>query len=97
MLFSKQDFLNTKWFIAEKLIQLLVGIFIIPKIFNSLGVLNIGKLKFAETFIAFFAPVLFLGLSAICIRQCLFNNFAWKRLGLAKVKDASLSPHNKKA
>ena len=73
MLFSKQDFLNTKWFIAEKLIQLLVGIFIIPKIFNSLGVLNIGKLKFAETFIAFFAPVLFLGLSAICIREIIFN------------------------
>lgn len=72
MLFSKQDFLNTKWFIAEKLIQLLVGIFIVPKIFNSLGVLDIGKLKFAETFVAFFTPVLFLGLSAICIREIIF-------------------------
>jgi O-antigen/teichoic acid export membrane protein len=73
MLFSKQDFINTKWFIAEKLIQLIVGIFIIPKIFNTLGVLDLGKLKFAETFIAFFAPILFLGLSAICIRDIVFK------------------------
>ena len=73
MLFNKQDFINTKWFIAEKLIQLIVGIIIVPQIFNSLGVLNIGKLKFAETLLAFFAPVLFLGLSAICIRELIFN------------------------
>lgn len=71
-LFSKQDFLNTKWFIAEKLTSLLVAIIIVPKIFNSLGVLNIGKLKFAETFIGFFTPLLFLGLSAICIREIIF-------------------------
>lgn len=71
-LFSKQDFLNTKWFIAEKLTTLLVAIIIIPKIFTSLGVLNIGKLKFAETFIGFFTPFMFLGLSAICIREIIF-------------------------
>lgn len=71
-LFSKQDFLNTKWFIAEKLTSLLVAIIIVPKIFNSLGVINIGKLKFAETFISFFIPLLFLGLSAICIRELIF-------------------------
>ena len=71
-LFSKQDFLNTKWFIAEKLTSLLVAIIIIPKIYNSLGVINIGKLKFAETFISFFTPLLFLGLSAICIREIVF-------------------------
>lgn len=71
-LFSKQDFLNTKWFIAEKLTSLLVAIIIIPKIFTSLGVLNIGKLKFAETFIGFFTPLMFLGLSAICIREIIF-------------------------
>jgi len=72
MLFSKQDFINTKWFIAEKLIQLIVGILIVPKIFNSLGVLDIGKLKFAESFIAFFLPIFFMGLSAICIREIIF-------------------------
>ena len=71
-LFSKEDFLNTKWFIAEKLIQFIVGIIIVPQIFNSLGVLDIGKLKFAETFVAFFAPIFFLGLSAICIREIIF-------------------------
>jgi O-antigen/teichoic acid export membrane protein len=71
-LFSKQDFLNTKWFIAEKLTSLLVAIIIVPKIFSSLGVINIGKLKFAETFISFFTPLLFLGLSAICIRELIF-------------------------
>ena len=72
MLFSKQDFINTKWFIAEKLIQLIVGIIIVPQIFNSLGVLDIGKLKFAETLLAFFAPIFYLGLSAICIREIVF-------------------------
>lgn len=72
MLFSKQDFLNTKWFIAEKVTSLLVAIIIIPKIFNSLGTVNIGKLKFAETFISFFTPLLFLGLSEICIREIVF-------------------------
>jgi len=71
-LFSKKDFLNAKWFIAEKLTSLLVAIIIIPKIYNSLGVVNIGKLKFAETFINFFTPLLFLALSAICIREIVF-------------------------
>ncbi|RXP63505.1 hypothetical protein EC396_01485 [Lutibacter sp. HS1-25] len=71
-LFSKQDLLNTKWFIAEKLTSLLVAIIIVPKIFKSIGILNIGKLKFAETFISFFTPIMFLGLSAICIREIVF-------------------------
>jgi len=71
-LFSKQDLLNTKWFIAEKLTSLLVAIIIVPKIFKSIGILNIGKLKFAETFISFFTPIIFLGLSAICIREIVF-------------------------
>ena len=71
--FSKKDFTNTKWFIAEKIIQLSVGIFIIPKIFNSLGATDIGGLKYVESIIGMLSPLLFLGLAEISIREIIYK------------------------
>jgi len=71
--FSKKDFIATKWFTLEKLIQLITGVFIVPQIFSTLGTVDIGKLKFVESIIGMFTPLLFLGLSAICIREIVFN------------------------
>lgn len=42
--FSKKDLNSTTWFSLEKLIQLFSGVFIVPKIFNTLGSVDIGKL-----------------------------------------------------
>jgi len=72
-IFSKKDFANANWFIAEKIIALVVAIIIIPKIYTELGIVNIGKLNFSKSLIAMFSPVFFLGLSAICIRELVFN------------------------
>lgn len=72
-LFSKKDFKNTQWFIAEKLLQVLVGLFIIPQIFTSLGTEEIGKLEFSKTLLGTLSPLFFLGLSAICIRELIFK------------------------
>lgn len=72
-IFNKEDFKNTQWFIIEKLLQVVVAIFIIPKIFNSLNTSNIGQLEFSKATIGILTPFLFLGLSAICIRELIFN------------------------
>src|SRR5690606_4048727 len=63
----------TKWFTVEKIIQLITGVYIIPKIFSALGTVDIGKLKFVESVLGMLTPVFFLGLSAICIREIVFN------------------------
>lgn len=72
-IFTKKDFTNTQWFIAEKGIQLIVGILIVPKIFNSLGTYNIGELKFVESILGMMSPIFFLGLSAITIREIVYK------------------------
>lgn len=71
--FSKKDFLATKWFTLEKGIQMITGIFIIPKIFNVLGTVDIGKFKFVESIIGMLSPIFFLGLTSICIREIIFK------------------------
>jgi len=72
-IFSKKDFINAKWLVAEKLLQLCVAIFIIPKIYNELGAVDIGKLEFSKSLIGMLTPALFLGLSAICVRELIFK------------------------
>lgn len=71
--FSKKDFIATKWFTLEKIIQLITGVFIVPQIFNTLGTIDLGKLKFVESVLGMFTPLFFLGLSAICIREIVYN------------------------
>lgn len=78
--FSKKDFIATKWFTLEKILQLVTGVFIVPKIFSALGTVDIGKLKFVESVLGMFTPVFFLGLSAICIREIVFNPERFHRI-----------------
>ncbi|TXE06598.1 flippase [Gelidibacter salicanalis] len=78
--FSKRDFSATKWFTLEKILQLITGVFIIPKIFSALGTVDIGKLKFVESVLGMFTPLFFLGLSAICIREIVFHPERYHRI-----------------
>ena len=71
--FSKKDFIATKWFTLEKLIQLITGVLIVPQIFSLLGTVDIGKLKFVESVLGMLTPLFFLGLSSICIREIVFH------------------------
>jgi len=71
--FSKKDFIATKWFTLEKLIQLITGVIIVPQIFSLLGTVDIGKLKFVESVLGMLTPLFFLGLSSICIREIVFH------------------------
>ena len=71
--FSKKDFIATKWFTLEKLIQLITGVLIVPQIFSLLGTVDIGKLKFVESVLGMLTPLFFLGLSSICIREIVFQ------------------------
>lgn len=72
-IFSKKDFENAKWYILEKVCQLIIGIYITPKIFNSLGAFNSGELEISKAIVGVLAPFFFLGLSAICIRELVFK------------------------
>ncbi len=71
--FSKKDFRATQWFTLEKIMHLVTGVFIVPQIFSTLGTVDIGKLTFVESVLEMFTPLFFLGLSAICIREIIFN------------------------
>ena len=71
--FKKADYQNTAWFLLEKLIQLIVGAFIVPQIFSSLGATNMGELKYAMTIIGIFTPIFSLGLLDISIRDIIYN------------------------
>lgn len=71
--FSKKDFIATKWYTLEKLIQLITGVLIVPQIFGLLGTVDIGKLKFVESVLGMLTPLFFLGLSGICIREIVFH------------------------
>ncbi|MHA7944407.1 flippase [Formosa sp. 3Alg 14/1] len=71
--FSRKDLNSTVWFSLEKGIQLFAGVFIIPKIFNTLGTIDIGKLHFVEALLGMFTPLFFLGLSAISIREMVLH------------------------
>ncbi|WP_040757510.1 hypothetical protein [Winogradskyella psychrotolerans] len=57
--FSKKDFIATKWFTLEKLIQLITGVLIVPQIFSLLGTVDIGKLKFVESVLGMLTPLFF--------------------------------------
>ncbi|MBA6152187.1 oligosaccharide flippase family protein [Gelidibacter maritimus] len=82
--FSKQDFIATKWFTLEKIIQLISGVFIVPKIFSTLGTVDIGRLKFVESVLELLSPLFLLGLSAICIREIIFySKFTQRILAMA--------------
>jgi len=72
-IFTKKDFINTKWFIAEKGLLLITGIFIVPKIFSSLGTSDIGDLNFVQSIIGMLSPLLFLGLGSISIREIIYT------------------------
>ena len=72
-IFSKKDILNANWLIAEKIIQLFFAILIIPQVFNTLGALDIGKLEYAKSLIGMLVPFLFLGLSAVAVKEIIEN------------------------
>ncbi|MBL7472046.1 flippase [Robertkochia sediminum] len=71
--FDKKDISTTVWFSLEKIILMIVSVFIMPKIFNTLGTVDIGKLKLAESILGMFSPLFFLGLSAVCVREMVFK------------------------
>jgi O-antigen/teichoic acid export membrane protein len=73
LLFKKEDFSNTKWFVAEKIIQLIVGAFIVPKIFTTLGASEMGDLKYVMTIVGILTPIFTLGLMDISIREIVFH------------------------
>jgi len=73
LLFKKEDFSNTKWFVTEKIIQLIVGAFIVPKIFTTLGASEMGDLKYVMTVVGILTPIFTLGLMDISIREIVFH------------------------
>lgn len=73
MIFKREDFSNTAWFLAEKLVQLIIGAFIVPKIFTSLGATGMGDLKYVMTVLGILTPVFTLGLMDISIREIVYH------------------------
>lgn len=58
-IFNREDFKNTQWYVAEKLLHVVVAIFIIPKTFNSLNTSAIGQLEFSKATIGILSPFFF--------------------------------------
>ena len=69
----KKYFFNTGWLIAEKILRLLVGLFVGVYVARYLGPEQFGVLSFAMSFVALFGAFGRLGLDGIVVRNAVQN------------------------
>ena len=69
----KKYFFNTSWLIAEKILRLLVGLFVGVYVARYLGPEQFGVLSFAMSFVALFGAFGRLGLDGIVVRNAVQN------------------------
>jgi O-antigen/teichoic acid export membrane protein len=67
-------FKNTSWLLGEKILRLLVGIFVGVWIARFLGPEKFGLFSYAQSFVGLFAVTATLGLDGIVVRELIKNN-----------------------
>ena len=60
---------NTSWLVAEKILRLVVGLFIGVWIARYLGPAQFGLLSYAQSFVGLFTIIATLGLDGIVVRE----------------------------
>lgn len=93
-LFSNKSFLkyfyNTGWLLIDKILRLLLGLFVGAWVARYLGAEKYGIFSFVLSFIAIFAPIASLGLDNILVRE-LVNNKKKKNILLGTALSLKLA------
>lgn len=69
----KKYFINTSWLIVEKIIRMLVGLFVGVYVARYLGPNRFGLLNYATSFVGLFSALATLGLDSIVVRNIVQN------------------------
>ena len=67
-------FKNTSWLFAEKILRMIVGLFVGIWVARYLGPEQFGLLRYSQSFVGLFAAIATLGLNAIVIRELVKNS-----------------------
>ncbi|MEM5807336.1 MAG: oligosaccharide flippase family protein [Candidatus Aenigmatarchaeota archaeon] len=62
-------FANTSWFFAEKVLRMIVGLFVGVWVLRFLGTKKFGLLGYAKSFVGLFSAIATLGLDGIVVRE----------------------------
>lgn len=65
----RRYFANTSWLFAEKVLRILVGLFVVVWVARYLGPEQFGLLSYAQAFVALFSAIATLGLDGIVVRE----------------------------
>ena len=69
----RKYFVNTSWLFMEKLVRIVLGLFVGIWVARYLGPAKYGLLNYAQAFVGLFTPVATLGLNNIVIRDLVQN------------------------
>lgn len=67
-------FKNTSWLLAEKILRMIVGLFVAIWVARYLGPEKFGLFSYAQSFVGLFTVFITLGLDAIVVKELLNNN-----------------------
>lgn len=65
----RKYFVNTSWLLSEKIVRLVVGVFVGVWVARYLGPDRFGLLAYAQSFVGLFAAVATMGLDSIVVRE----------------------------
>ena len=65
----RRYFANTAWLFAEKILRMVVGLFVGVWVARYLGPAKFGLLSYAQSFVALFGAIATLGLDGIVVRE----------------------------
>ncbi|ACM93246.1 probable polysaccharide biosynthesis protein [Nautilia profundicola AmH] len=65
----KKYFANTSWLFAEKMLRMVVGLFVGIWVARYLGPEQFGRLNYAQAFIGLFSAVAMLGLNSVVVKE----------------------------
>ena len=68
-------FKNTSWLFGEKILRMVVGLFVGIWVARYLGPEQFGLFSYAQSFVALFSIVATLGLNSIVVRELVKNNY----------------------
>ena len=77
----KRYFANTSWLFAEKVLRVVIGLFIGVWVARYLGPEKYGLLSYAQSFVGLFTAIATLGLDGIVVRELVYDIILKKRGG----------------
>lgn len=83
----RRYFTNTSWLFAEKVLRMVVGLFVGVWVARYLGPEQFGLLSYAQSFVGLFSAIATLGLDGIVEKVMIENNY--KKTNFMKYEKAN--------